>query len=425
MSRTPSSSSAKTDDAEQPLVPRMRFPEFRNGPRWREPPLREVCEINPSADELPESFIYIDLDSVDGGVLTARKRMARQDAPSRAQRLLERHDTIFQIVRPYQRNNLFVDFDDGDTYVASTGYAQLRAHASKRFLYQAVHTDIFVDRVIANCTGSSYPAINSSDLGEISLPVPSSPDEQQKIADCLTSLDEVIAAQARKVEALKAHKKGLMQHLFPQEGQTLPRLRFPEFRDEPAWESTDFEEVVFFQEGPGIMAADFRDDGVPLVRLSGLNGPTLTLVGCNYLDATKVRSKWNHFRLAVNDLVVSCSATFGRPARVNDDAAGAVFYTGLVRFRPKDARLELEFLETFLSSPNFLRQAGFHAVGGGIKHFGPTHLKQMTILFPTVPAEQLRIARCLSSLDATIAAAAAALAALRTCKKGLMQALFP
>ena len=64
---------------------------------------------------------------------------------------------------------------------------------------------------------------------------PSQP-EQQKIADCLTSLDESIVAQGRKVEALKAHKKGLMQQLFPREGETLPRLRFPEFRDKPEWE---------------------------------------------------------------------------------------------------------------------------------------------------------------------------------------------
>ena len=60
--------------------------------------------------------------------------------------------------------------------------------------------------------------------------------EQQKIADCLTSLDELIAAHGRKLDALKTHKKGLMQQLFPREGETLPRLRFPEFRDAGEWD---------------------------------------------------------------------------------------------------------------------------------------------------------------------------------------------
>jgi type I restriction enzyme S subunit len=99
-------------------------------------------------------------------------------------------------------------------YVASTGYAQLRANESKDFLFQAVHTDNFVERVIAKCTGSNYPAINSSDLADISLAIPSK-GEQQKIADCLSSLDELIAAQTKKIELLKQHKKGLMQQLFP------------------------------------------------------------------------------------------------------------------------------------------------------------------------------------------------------------------
>src|SRR3546814_18110918 len=74
------------------------------------------------------------------------------------------------------------------------------------------------------------------------IPIPK-PDEQQKIADCLSSLDEVIAAQGRKVEELKARKRGLMQQLFPREGETRPRLRFPEFRDAPEWTQETLGEI--------------------------------------------------------------------------------------------------------------------------------------------------------------------------------------
>lgn len=195
--------------------PRLRFSEFKSVPDWEEKPLREVCSINPPANGLPESFIYIDLESVLGGVLIKRNWIQREDAPSRAQRLLQQEDVIFQIVRPYQRNNLFVDFEEEGPFVASTGYAQLRAFACKRFLYQAVHNDVFVNKVIVKCTGSSYPAINSKDLAEISLPVPPTEDEQHRIADCLASLDAMITAQAEKLEALRTHKRGLMQQLFP------------------------------------------------------------------------------------------------------------------------------------------------------------------------------------------------------------------
>jgi len=195
-------------------VPRLRFPEFREAREWIAKSLKNACEVNPANSELPEMFVYIDLESVEAGELKTRKITNRDEAPSRAQRLLRYGDVIFQIVRPYQRNNLHFKIDEDIRYVASTGYAQLRANESEDFLFQAVHTDDFVERVIAKCSGSSYPAINSSDLADVSIAIPSK-SEQQKIADCLSSLDDLITAQSHKIDALKTHKKGLMQQLFP------------------------------------------------------------------------------------------------------------------------------------------------------------------------------------------------------------------
>lgn len=172
------------------------------------------------------------------------------------------------------------------------------------------------------------------------------------------------------------------------------------------------------------MAVDFHAEGVPLVRLAGVSGPVVTLDGCNYLDPVKVAQKWAHFRLEVNDLLISTSATFGLSSLVTEAAAGAVFYTGLIRFRPSCERLDRGYLETFLGSPHFERQAETAAVGGGIKHFGPSHLKQMVIPIPPL-REQQRIASCLSSLDALITAETQKHDALKTHKRGLMQQLFP
>ncbi|MBF0423608.1 MAG: restriction endonuclease subunit S [Magnetococcales bacterium] len=118
------------------------------------------------------------------------------------------------MVRPYQKNNYFFMPDDDLDYVASTGYAQLRANESNRYLFQYLHHDRFVNRVLEKCTGSNYPAINSSALSTILVEVPD-PKEQQKIADCLSSLDTLITAYTKKLDALKTHKKGLMQQLFP------------------------------------------------------------------------------------------------------------------------------------------------------------------------------------------------------------------
>lgn len=197
------------------LIPKLRFPEFVNEGEWEEKRLEKVCEINPKISQLPERFVYIDLESVEKGTLLQKKIINIEGAPSRAQRLLNNHDVIFQMVRPYQKNNYYFFKEDANHYVASTGYAQLRAFESSMYLYQFLHADRFVTSVLEKCTGSNYPAINSSDLSQILVQLPPIPKEQQKIASCLSAVDELITAQAEKIEQLQQHKKGLMQGLFP------------------------------------------------------------------------------------------------------------------------------------------------------------------------------------------------------------------
>ena len=195
-------------------VPRLRFPDFRDGPKWDFLTLASASDVNPSNDGLPELFIYIDRESVKSSMLIERKEVTRDAAPSRAQRLLSRKDIILQTVRPYQRNNFFFDISDGYKYVASSGYAQIRAHECPEFLYQLLHTDSFVNSVLARCTGSTYPVVNPSLLASIRVALPRIP-EQKKIADCLSSLDDLIAAEDQKLEALRQHKQGLMPQMFP------------------------------------------------------------------------------------------------------------------------------------------------------------------------------------------------------------------
>jgi type I restriction enzyme S subunit len=97
---------------------------------------------------------------------------------------------------------------------------------------------------------------------------------------------------------------------------------------ESKWPLAKLQDVTYFQEGPGILAKDFSDEGVPLVRLAGLGQHEVRLSGCNYIDPAKVVSKWNHFKLKRGDILVSTSASFGRPAVVGTEAEGALFYTG-------------------------------------------------------------------------------------------------
>ena len=258
-----------TADRSSPFVPKLRFPEFRDGPRWDLLSLSSASDVNPSNNGLPELFIYIDLESAKSSMHIERKQISRNAAPSRAQRLLSRKDIIYQTVRPYERNNFFFDINDGYEYVASTGYAQLRAHECPEFLYQLLHTDWFVSSVLARCAGSNYPAINPSDLASIHVALPRKP-EQRKIADCLGSLDDLIAAEGRKLDALRQHKKGLMQQLFPQPGETVPRLRFPEFQNAGVWEEETLDDLARRGTGhtPKKAIAEYYNGGIKWVSLA-------------------------------------------------------------------------------------------------------------------------------------------------------------
>ena len=182
--------------------------EFRE---WEEKELKDIAEINPKSKKLPESFIYIDLESVEKGQLLLQKNIELQDAPSRAQRLLAKGDVLFQMVRPYQQNNYY--FNLSGEYVASTGYAQIRTKLDSKFIYYALHEKTFLDEVMNRCTGTSYPAINSSDLSSIEILIPCL-EEQTKIANFLSSIDQKIEVVAQQIEQAKTWKKGLLQQMF-------------------------------------------------------------------------------------------------------------------------------------------------------------------------------------------------------------------
>jgi len=405
-------------DKPKTLMPKLRFPEFKDGPAWEEKALKDVCEVNPQSNGLPESFVYIDLESVEGGALLSRKRIEQKDAPSRAQRLLNNGDVVFQIVRPYQRNNLFVQFNDGQAYVASTGYAQLRAYESDSFLYQLVHTDTFVDKVIAKCTGSSYPAINSNDLAEVPVFVPK-PAEQRKIAACLTSLDEWIAAEGRKLEALRTHKKGLMQQLFPREGETRPRLRLFAFRKAPAWEPKALGQVLLETPRPIDMIDNADYSLVTVKRRYGGVVSRGVMKGKAILVKSQFLVYTDDFLISKRQIVHdSCGLV---PAVLE----GSVVSNEYCVMTPKPG-YSIHFFNYFVQQPCVSRSFLQASVGIVIEKmlFKLESWLKMEFLFPSFE-EQQQIAVCLSSLDALISAQSRKLNSLRTHKKGIMQQLFP
>ena len=216
-------------------IPKLRFKEFND--EWVEGKISDLIELNPKNSSLPESFIYIDLDSVSHGRLLKKKVINRIDAPSRAQRNVKLYDILYQTVRPYQKNNLYIDKLSELPYIASTGYAVLREkNIYSKFLFNKLYTYNFVNEVLDNCTGTSYPAINANDLGTIKIYHPSNVEEQRKIGDFLSLLDKKIELQTKKIEALKLFKKGLFDTQLKTNEKEL--IMFDDFLDEATEKSS-------------------------------------------------------------------------------------------------------------------------------------------------------------------------------------------
>ena len=190
--------------------PKRRFKGFTGD--WEQRKLSEVVTINPKT-ELPDEFKYVDLESVVGTNLLGFQVIKKENAPSRAQRLASYGDVFYQTVRPYQRNNYLFENIDKDM-VFSTGYAQLRSKLDSYFLLTLVQNDNFVKVVLDNCTGTSYPAINGSELGKITVQIPSSEVEANQIGKVFRGIDKSITLHQRKLEKLKNLKAAYLNEMF-------------------------------------------------------------------------------------------------------------------------------------------------------------------------------------------------------------------
>jgi type I restriction enzyme S subunit len=208
--------------------------------------------------------------------------------------------------------------------------------------------------------------------------------KQKVIADYLdretVRIDALIEKKQRMIQLLDEHLKCLI------DCELKSNARIP------------LKYLVWFQEGPGIMAEDFLDEGTPLVRVSGVGGEYVTLDGCNYLDPQKVSKKWAHFALEDGDYVISASATMGVASKVDSEAIGSIPYTGLIRFKPLSDKVEMEFIRYFLVSSDFMHQIDKLKTGAAMQHFGPIHLGQISIPHLAV-GDQIRIAGKLAETD--------------------------
>jgi len=265
--------------------------------------------------------------------------------------------------------------------------------------------------------GTKVYAISATRLRNVRVTHPSSPYEQQKIASCLSTLDELIGSQGRKVAALRTHKKGLMQQLFPREGETQPRLRFPEFQDAGAWEIRKLSDFITERN-------EFPKEKVPLFSLTIEEGVTPKTE--RYERSFLVNDEVAAYKLVhPNDFAFNpMNLRFGAIGR--HSGFGNVAVSKYYNIFSCDDTVDSRFCEAYFRSERLIAFYDEMAIGTLIEkrrvHFAS--FMKFNIRFPSLH-EQQSIASCLTSLDELITAETQRLEALKTHKRGLMQQLFP
>lgn len=407
-------------------VPKLRFPEFRGAPGWQPKRLGLALKFQ-AGFPFPSSGF----NDSGNGLRLIRNRDLRSDD------IVVFYSGYFDSSFVVRNGDVLVGMDgDFTPSVWEKGEALLNQRVGRilprgdndhRFLLHLLMLSLKGIEQATACTTVKH--LSHSAVEDKHEPLPS-PAEQQKIAECLSSVDALMAAQARKVDALKTHKKGLMQQLFPTDGETQPRLRFPEFQNAGEWEEfplSDF--ILSLDAGVSVNSGDR-----PAAKTEfGVLKTSAVTNGVFEPDENKVvfvESEQARLKEPVKGgtIIISRMNTpnlVGANAYVESSHENLFLPDRLWAAKPREG-VSMRFLAFILGSDKGRAALSKLAKGssGSMKNITKPEVLAFSVMAPS-PAEQQRIASCLSSLDALITAETQKLEALKTHKKGLMQQLFP
>lgn len=418
----------KKTDANPALVPKLRFPEFREAEGWK-PVSLEKASV-PVTGRVGQRTLTPVSISAGIGFVPQSEKFGRDISGNQYQLYTVVSDGDFV----YNKGNS-LKFPQGCVYQLR-GWGQVAAPNVficfrlkegysetffKNCFEQNIHGKQLKRHITSGARSNGLLNISKEHFFGVEIPTPSFP-EQQKIADCLSSLDELIAAQARKVDALKSHKKGLMQLLFPREGEPQPRLRFPEFENAGEWGEDTLDDIATFRRGSfpqpyGLPEWYDEKNGMPFIQVFDV-GDDFRLKDKTKSRISKLGAEKSVF-IPEGTLIVTLQGSIGRVAITHYDA---YIDRTLLIFESFQKPIEKVFFARVIQ--NLFDIEKEKAPGGIIKTITKEALSDFKVKYPTIP-EQHRIASCLSTLDDLIAAQTQKLEALKTHKRGLMQQLFP
>ena len=290
-----------------------------------------------------------------------------------------------------------------------------------KFIFQLFQTTAYAKKV-AGDLGATINSINGSNFLKYEFLVPKNPEEQNKIADFLSSLDDVIKAERQKLEVLKDHKRGLLQNLLPVGKETIPKLRFKEFQNADEWNEDTLANIASFRRGSfpqpyGLPKWYDDENGMPFIQVFDV-GEDFRLKPTTKRKISSLAAEQSVF-IPKGTLIITIQGSIGRVAITQYDA-----YIDRTLLLFEEFYQEVDI--TFFAYTIFLlfEIEKQKAPGGIIKTITKEVLSSFVVKLPSIE-EQQKIASCLTSLDELISAQTEKIESLQLHKKGLLQGLFP
>ena len=404
------------------LVPKLRFPKFEGAGDWEEKQLSSLVKLVSGVHLAPDMYSTtgeVPYFTGPSDFTDAIQCVAKWTAES--VNIAKQHDTLITVKGSGVGKIWYLTLP---SIAMGRQLMAVRTEVGdRRFIYQFLSTRRAQFEALAS--GNLIPGLSRGDILGMAAYFPSR-DEQKKISDCLGSLDDLIAAEGRQLEALRQHKQGLMQQLFPQPGETVPRLRFPEFQDAPDWKTGRCRDIAKVLPGYGFpdKFQGNKKGQYPFYKVSDIShtiekGQRYISEANNYIDSDvldKIRGKFvpagTIIFAKIGEAIRSNRRVITtKPAVIDNNTAGVKAMNG----KSSD-----EFLFYLWSNVSLIDHAG-----GVVPAVRKSALENVPLCYPSDPAEQQRIADCLSAVSTRIGAQMGKLDTLRTHKQGLMQQLFP
>ena len=354
---------------EKKLVPKLRFPEFRGAREWEPKRLADTCLL------------------ITNGKANAQDHEDDGEYPlfDRSAVIKKSSEFMFDaeaVILPGEGMRFVPKYFQGKFNLHQRAYALMRHQGDGRFVYYSL--DYLQESLAKKAVKSTVLSLRLPIVQDFVIGCPKSA-EQQKIADCLSSLDELIAAQARKVDALKTHKKGLMQQLFPREGETQPRLRFPEFRDAGEWEDGELGPKAS-KVGSGITPAggdkNYKQGGRPFVRSQNVGWGILLLDDVAYID-DETHDSFNSTEIQVRDVLLNITgASIGRSAVADERIASGNVNQHVCIIRTKSNDLNPFYLNQYLISQRGQKQINSFQAGGNRQGLNFAQIRSFALPLP-------------------------------------------